>query len=116
MHHASKSYGHGWCAFADIQIAINYLRIHEGKKRAIIIDLDVHQGDGHERDKEEGNIGNPSDIYTIDFYKYTMGRIASTTIDRKVKLDNSWTDKEYLNRLEFELEGTVKDFKVFETI
>jgi histone deacetylase 11 len=111
MHHASKSYGHGWCAFGDIQIAWNYIRKVHNKKKAIIIDLDVHQGDGHERDKKDGNLGNPTNIYTVDFYKFVMGNGLRDQIDRSVKLDNSWTDSDYLDRLRKELDGTAKDFK-----
>ena len=45
-HHAKPDKGEGFCIFADIPIAIRKLQ-EEGKiKRALIIDLDVHQGNG----------------------------------------------------------------------
>jgi acetoin utilization deacetylase AcuC-like enzyme len=40
-HHASRSEGSGFCVFNDIAVAIRQLR-----KRAAVVDLDVHQGDG----------------------------------------------------------------------
>lgn len=45
-HHAYRSHGEGFCVFNDIAIAANAL-LHEGAIRQIlIIDLDVHQGNG----------------------------------------------------------------------
>lgn len=45
-HHAKPDYGEGFCIFADIPIAIRKLQ-EDGKiKRALIIDFDVHQGNG----------------------------------------------------------------------
>jgi len=45
-HHAFHAEGSGYCIFNDLVIAIQTLR-HEGLiRRAAVIDLDVHQGDG----------------------------------------------------------------------
>ncbi len=45
-HHAFAAEGSGFCVFNDIAVAIEWLR-SEGKiRRAAVIDLDVHQGDG----------------------------------------------------------------------
>lgn len=45
-HHAFADRGEGFCLLNDMAIAANYL-LHEGKARQIlIIDLDVHQGNG----------------------------------------------------------------------
>lgn len=45
-HHASKNSSWGFCYFNNIAIAIEKLR-HEGKiKKAFIIDIDLHFGDG----------------------------------------------------------------------
>jgi acetoin utilization deacetylase AcuC-like enzyme len=44
-HHAFRSEGAGFCVFNDLAIAIFALR-GRGLRRAAVIDLDVHQGDG----------------------------------------------------------------------
>ena len=50
FHHASGDEGGGFCVYADISIAVRML-LEEGlAKRVMIVDLDVHQGNGHERD------------------------------------------------------------------
>lgn len=45
-HHAFRVEGSGFCVFNDIAVAIQWLRSTGRVKRAAVIDLDVHQGDG----------------------------------------------------------------------
>jgi acetoin utilization deacetylase AcuC-like enzyme len=45
-HHAFRSEGAGFCVFNDIAVAIQFLRQRGLIRRAAVIDLDVHQGDG----------------------------------------------------------------------
>src|SRR5581483_10817671 len=45
-HHAFRAEGSGFCVFNDIAIAIAAAREEFGVRRAAVIDLDVHQGDG----------------------------------------------------------------------
>ncbi|HLJ14913.1 MAG TPA: histone deacetylase [Bryobacteraceae bacterium] len=45
-HHAFRAEGAGFCVFNDIAVAIESLRPAGRVRRAAILDLDVHQGDG----------------------------------------------------------------------
>jgi acetoin utilization deacetylase AcuC-like enzyme len=45
-HHAFRGGGAGYCVFNDIAVAIEHLRAEQGVRRAAVVDLDVHQGDG----------------------------------------------------------------------
>ena len=45
-HHAHKSFGSGYCVFNDIAYSSRKLIKENYVKRILIIDLDVHQGDG----------------------------------------------------------------------
>lgn len=45
-HHAFHAEGSGFCVFNDIAVAIHWLRARGLARRAAVIDLDVHQGDG----------------------------------------------------------------------
>ncbi len=45
-HHAFKDHGEGFCLLNDIAVAANYLLREHLAKRILIIDLDVHQGNG----------------------------------------------------------------------
>ncbi|AWN38964.1 histone deacetylase [Methylobacterium radiodurans] len=45
-HHARREQGAGFCVFNDVAVAARALQ-HEGAiRRALVVDLDVHQGDG----------------------------------------------------------------------
>jgi acetoin utilization deacetylase AcuC-like enzyme len=45
-HHACAGHGEGFCLLNDIAVAVNKLRKDAKVKRALIIDLDAHQGNG----------------------------------------------------------------------
>lgn len=45
-HHAYANHGEGFCCFNDQAVAANYLLTNNLAKRILIIDLDVHQGNG----------------------------------------------------------------------
>jgi len=53
-HHAGRSYGGGFCVFNDVAVLVEYLRTKHGVKRFLILDYDVHFGNG------------TSDIYYAD--------------------------------------------------
>lgn len=43
-HHAKPDIGEGFCAYADVPIAIRKLQQEGLIKKALVIDVDVHQG------------------------------------------------------------------------
>jgi acetoin utilization deacetylase AcuC-like enzyme len=45
-HHAFPSYGSGFCIFNDLAIATRVLQQLGLAQKILILDLDVHQGDG----------------------------------------------------------------------
>ena len=45
-HHAGRNYGGGFCLFNDIAILIEFLRAEFGVKRFLVLDYDVHFGNG----------------------------------------------------------------------
>ena len=45
-HHAFADHGAGFCLFNDVAVAIRVLRAEGLIERALVVDLDVHQGDG----------------------------------------------------------------------
>jgi acetoin utilization deacetylase AcuC-like enzyme len=45
-HHAFRSEGAGFCVFNDLAVAAEWARRVAGVSRVVILDLDVHQGDG----------------------------------------------------------------------
>ncbi len=45
LHHAFPNHGEGFCPFNDVAVAIRVLQ-RDGAKRAAVVDLDVHHGNG----------------------------------------------------------------------
>lgn len=45
-HHAGRSCGGGFCLFNDVAVLVEYLRDRHGLERFLILDYDVHFGDG----------------------------------------------------------------------
>jgi len=45
-HHAGRNYGGGFCLFNDIAMLVEYLRKKHGLKQVLILDYDVHFGNG----------------------------------------------------------------------
>jgi acetoin utilization protein AcuC len=46
FHHAGRNYGGGFCLFNDAAILVEHLRINYGVERVLILDYDVHFGNG----------------------------------------------------------------------
>ncbi len=46
LHHAGRNFGGGFCIFNDIAILTKYLQKEHGVKRVLILDYDVHAGNG----------------------------------------------------------------------
>lgn len=67
FHHASRSHGEGFCIFPDITYISHYLRQIYLVKRIMIIDLDAHQGNGHELDHL-----NDDNTFIIDAYNHRI--------------------------------------------
>ena len=80
--------------YADITIMIKYLRKYSQLNKFIILDLDAHQGNGHERDF----IGY-SNVYIIDFfnpYIYPGDFTARSAIKDEVRITIQDDDHSYV--------------------
>ena len=45
-HHAGRAFARGYCLFNDVAVALARVRAEGGARRALVVDCDVHQGDG----------------------------------------------------------------------
>ncbi|KAL8611213.1 Histone deacetylase 11 [Nucella lapillus] len=109
FHHCSSDRGGGFCAYADITLSLRFLfeRV-EGVARAMIVDLDAHQGNGHERD-----FMDDERVYIMDVYNrgiYPHDGFAKRAIKRRVELEHFTDDKEYLRLVRKHLEGALNEF------
>ncbi|XP_028906657.1 histone deacetylase 11 isoform X5 [Ornithorhynchus anatinus] len=81
----------------------------EGVSRATIIDLDAHQGNGHERDFMYDNRVYIMDVYNR--YIYPGDGFAKRAIKRKIELDWGTEDKEYLQKVEMHVAGALNELR-----
>lgn len=98
-HHAFAEHGEGFCMLNDQAIAANYL-LHEGiAEQILIIDLDVHQGNGTANIFEN----NPA-VYTFSMHGAGNYPFRKENSDRDVGLPVGITDDDYLELLEKNLQ------------
>ncbi|MBX2834588.1 MAG: histone deacetylase [Micavibrio sp.] len=109
FHHASSENGEGFCALADIGLIIKYLRAKKLIQKAMIIDLDAHQGNGHERDFLEDD-----DVYIFDIYNkdvYPREHAVKHAINKKVELPIYAGDKLYNSNFIPAIQQAFSEFK-----
>ena len=63
MHHAHKDFGAGYCVFNDVAVACTYVVETGLAERILIVDVDVHQGDG-----TAAILANEDRIYTFSIH------------------------------------------------
>ena len=97
-HHANYEGGAGYCVFNDVAVAAKYLLNKGFANRILIVDLDVHQGNGN------------SDIFKEDRHVFTFSMHSKSNYPAKksksdldVELKDNMEDKEYLDILKFNL-------------
>ena len=104
-HHAKPNAGEGFCAYADIALAITTAR-NEGllgkTDHVAYIDLDAHQGNGVCHCFLDDRSVNIFDMYNQDIYP-AHDTIARQRIDWDVPLSTGCTTQTYLDRLKEEL-------------
>ncbi|CAN6220997.1 unnamed protein product [Urochloa humidicola] len=102
FHHCSAQEGGGFCAYADISLCIEFAFVRLNISSVLIIDLDAHQGNGHEKD-----FAHDGRVYILDMYNagiYPFDFTAMQYIDQKVELASGTETDEYLEQLDKALE------------
>lgn len=105
-HHAGRNYGDGFCMFNDQAVAAAFLLKNNLAKRVLIIDLDVHQGDGTADIFQDRN-----DVFTLSIHcqnNYPFQKRSSTW---DIGLEDKTGDEEYLRTLEDTLSKAFRDFR-----
>jgi acetoin utilization deacetylase AcuC-like enzyme len=94
-HHAFRGEGSGFCVFNDVAIAIFSLRADGLARRAAVVDLDVHQGDGTAHFFE-----HDPDVLTISLHGANNFPFRKQRSKIDVELPDGTGDVEYLQALE----------------
>lgn len=94
-HHAFADFGSGYCIFNDLAVAARWAQHEHGMRQVLIIDLDVHQGDGTARIFQ----GDPS-VYTFSMHCGHNFPFRKQTGDLDIELPVGMDDDAYLRLLE----------------
>jgi acetoin utilization deacetylase AcuC-like enzyme len=95
FHHAFPDHGEGFCVFNDIAIAIRDLQQKKKIRRAAVIDVDVHQGNGTAAIFKD----DPS-VFTFSIHEEDNYPAAKPPSDRDIGLDTGADGATYLAALE----------------
>jgi len=105
-HHAGRNYGGGFCLFNDVAILVEYLRAKRGIKRFLILDYDVHFGNGtsdiYYRDPSVLYISlhqDPRTLYPGTGFVWQIGEDAGEGYNVNVPLPPGTGDDTYLHTL-----------------
>jgi len=93
-HHAGRDFARGYCLFNDVAVALAHLRRDGLAERALVVDCDVHQGDGTAH-----LLGPDPHTFTLSLHgarNYPFQRIPS---DLDVDLASGTGDARYLDAL-----------------
>ncbi len=101
-HHAFYHYGEGYCVLNDIAIAINCLREENKIRKALIVDLDVHQGNG-----TAALFQKDSAVFTFSMHCKDNYPLRKEQSDLDIDLPAYTTDDTYLHLLKQELPGLI---------
>ena len=90
-HHAHHAHGAGFCVFNDLAYTAARLRADGDVQRVLILDCDVHQGDGTARILEQ----HP-DIFTCSIHCRANYPARKATSDLDVEIDKGADDSGYI--------------------
>ena len=105
-HHAFADRGEGFCLLNDMAVAANYLLQQEDAKQILIIDLDVHQGNGTAKLFEE----NPA-VFTFSMHGEHNYPFHKEQSDLDMPLQDGTDTETYLQKLYETLPALIRQVK-----
>ncbi|HEX7873437.1 MAG TPA: histone deacetylase [Sphingobium sp.] len=104
-HHALADTGAGYCVFNDLAIAANRLIAEGDARRILILDLDVHQGDG-----TASLTAGRADIFTLSLHAEKNFPVRKAQSDLDIALPDRTDDSAYMVALGDVLPGVLDRF------
>jgi len=104
-HHALAHTGAGYCVFNDLAVASNRLIAEGDASRILIVDLDVHQGDG-----TASLTATREDVFTLSLHAEKNFPVRKARSNRDVGLSDGLDDDGYMEALERHLPEVIDEF------
>lgn len=94
FHHAFANHGEGFCAINDVAIAIRTLQRDKQIERAMVVDCDVHHGNG-----TAAIFAGDSRVLTLSIHQFNNYPAEKPPSVIDIHLKDGVSDEEYLTRL-----------------
>ncbi len=106
FHHAFAAHGEGFCAINDVAVAIRKLQQQAVIERAMVIDCDVHDGNG-----TAAIFADDPTVFTISLHQRNNYPSIKPPSNIDVEFEDGVGDEEYLNRLGEACRKGIADFE-----
>ena len=106
FHHAFVDHGEGFCVLNDIAIGIKKVLKDRQIKKAIVIDCDLHQGNG-----TAAIFSKSREVFTFSIHQENSYPFFKPASHIDIGLENGAGDQEYLETLKQHIPKIIKDFK-----
>jgi acetoin utilization deacetylase AcuC-like enzyme len=94
-HHAFRDRGAGYCVFNDAAIAAAAMQAARPGLRVLVVDCDVHQGDG-----TASILSGDDSVFTFSIHGRNNYPFVKQASDLDIELDDGTGDTEYLDQLD----------------
>lgn len=106
FHHAFADHGEGFCVFNDVAVAVEKLRRSGMIKRAMVVDCDVHQGNG-----TAAIFAEREEVFTFSIHQMDLYPARKTSSSLDVELWSGDGDAKYLGALKEYFPRLYQDYK-----
>jgi acetoin utilization deacetylase AcuC-like enzyme len=103
-HHAYPGHGEGYCVFNDVAVAARVMQAEGRARRVVILDCDVHQGNG-----TAAIFSGDSSVFTFSIHGEKNFPFHKEPSDLDIALPDGTGDEAYLEALEWGLEKSLSN-------
>jgi len=103
-HHAARAHGAGFCVFNDVAVAARLMVVEHSVRRILVVDLDVHQGDG-----TASIFRDDKSVFTFSMHCESNFPVRKETSNLDVGLPIKTEDGAYLDALGEHLPRLLRD-------
>lgn len=94
FHHAYPGHGEGFCAIHDVAVAIRTLQARKEIDRAMVVDTDVHHGNG-----TAAIFAKDPSVFTLSIHQWNNYPAYKPQSSLDINLEDGVADEEYLDAL-----------------
>lgn len=105
-HHAFRTHGAGFCVLNDVAVAIRVLQRSQWIRRALVVDLDVHQGDG-----TASIFAGDDSVFTFSMHGAKNFPFQKQLSSLDIALEDGTDDDVYLSQLDGHLPSIIDRFR-----